>query len=114
MAGCQGFARVAPALSYPISIRLSAKQDVAEAEDWYEERQPGLGIRFRAEVFDAFARISDNPFLYPDVFYGNHRYVLRRFPYNIWFRVIGSDVLIMAIIHGKRGTRQVRGRLTGE
>jgi plasmid stabilization system protein ParE len=101
-------------LSYPVSIRLSAKQDVAEAEDWYEERQSGLGSRFRAEVFDAISRITDNPFLYPDLFKGNRRCVLRRFPYNIWFRIIGSEVLIMAVTHGKRGPRQVRRRLTGE
>jgi Plasmid stabilisation system protein. len=101
-------------LSYPISVRLSAKHDVAEAEDWYEEREPGLGVRFRTEVFDAINRISENPFLYPILFHGNRRCVLRRFPFNIWYRVAGSDVLIMAVIHGKRGARQVRGRLKGE
>jgi len=114
VAAGHGLPRVAPALSYPITVRLSAKQDVAEAQDWYEERVPGLGARFLAEVDNAIARISDNPFLYPDLFLGNRRYVLRRFPYNIWFRVMGSDVLIMAIIHGKRGPRRVRSRLTGE
>ena len=114
MAASQGLARVAPALSYQISIRLSAKQDVAEAEDWYEERQSGLGDRFRAEVFEAVERISDSPLLYPDLFSGNRRCVLRRFPYNIWFRVIGYEVIILAIIHGKRGPRQLRGRLTRE
>lgn len=87
---------------------------MADAEDWYEERVRGLGVRFRAEVDDAIAKISDNPLLYPDLFHGNRRYVMKRFPYNIWFRVMGSDVLIMAIIHGKRGPRRVRGRLAGE
>jgi nucleoside diphosphate kinase len=62
-----------------VSVRVSAKHDVAEAEDWYEEREPGLGIRFRAEVF----------------------------------RVIGSAVVVMAVIHGKRGSKHVRTRLTG-
>jgi hypothetical protein len=83
VAAGHGVARVAPALSYPISVRLSAKQDVAEAQDWYEERVPGLVVRFRAEVDHAIARISDNPFLYPDLFHGNRRYVMRRFPYHI-------------------------------
>ena len=101
-------------MSYPVSIRLAAKQDVAEAEDWYEERQSSLGLQFRMEVFDAIAKISDNPLLYPELLRGNRRCVLRRFPYNIWFRIAGSDVVIMAIIHGKRGTRQVRRRLASE
>jgi plasmid stabilization system protein ParE len=114
VAAGKSLAGVAPPLSYLVSLRLSAKQDVAEAEDWYEEREPGLGVRFRTEVFDAIARISENPFLYPDLFKGNRRCVLRRFPYNIWFRVIGSEVVIMAIIHGKRGPRLVRGQLNSE
>lgn len=100
-------------MSYVVSVRVSAKHDVAEAEDWYEEREPGLGVQFRAEVYDAIARISDNPFIYPELLYGNRRVVLRRFPYNIWFRVAGSDVLVMAIVHGKRGSKHVRARLTG-
>jgi plasmid stabilization system protein ParE len=100
-------------LSYSVSIRISARHDIAEAEDWYEEREPGLGAQFRAEFYDAITRISDNPFLYPELLYGNRRLVLRRFPYNIWFRVTRSEVLIMAIIHGKRGRRHVRSRLTG-
>ena len=70
MAAGEGFARVTTALNYQISIRLAAKQDVAEAEDWYEERQSGLGHRFRSEVFDAVERISANQFLYPDLFNG--------------------------------------------
>jgi plasmid stabilization system protein ParE len=101
-------------LSYPVSIRLSAKQDLAEAEDWYEERESGLGTRFRAEAVDAIGRIAENPFLYPDLFKGNRRCVLRRFSYNVWFRIIGPEVLIMAVTHGKRGPRQVRRRLTEE
>jgi toxin ParE1/3/4 len=107
----QVLARVAAPLTYPVSVRVSAKYDVAEAEDWYEEREPGLGVQFRAEIYDAIARISDTPSFYPELLYGNRRLVLRRFPYNIWFRVTGPGVLIMAVIHGKRGSRHVRSRL---
>jgi toxin ParE1/3/4 len=99
-------------LSYQVSVRVSAKYDLAEAEEWYEKRESGLGLLFREEVHDAIVRISENPFLYPERFDGNRRHVLKRFPDNIWYRVIGSEVLVMAVIHGKRGTRHLRGRLT--
>ena len=38
---------------------------------------------------------------------------MHRFPYNIWFRVSGPVVLIVAVVHGKRGRRTIHSKLTG-
>jgi len=100
-------------LSFSIRIRIAAKIDIAKAEDWYEERVPGLGLKFRAAAYEAIARIGSDPFIYPELLWGNRRLVMHRFPYNIWFRVSGPDVLIVAVIHGKRGARVLRSKLKG-
>ncbi len=37
-------------MNWRIVIRPEVEQDVAEAADWYEARQPGLGAEFVEEV----------------------------------------------------------------
>jgi plasmid stabilization system protein ParE len=100
-------------LNFSVHIRLAAKLDIAQAEDWYEDRTPGLGVRFRTRVYDAIERIGRNPFGYPEMLPGIRRLVMSGFPFNIWFRVIGEEVLIVAVIHGKRGSRFVSAKLRG-
>ena len=100
-------------MKYAVQIRLSARFDIAEAEDWYEERSPGLGARFRDSVSFAIDRICRNPLAYQEVIAGIRRHVMPGFPYNIWFRVSGADILLVAVIHGKRGPRIIRTKLRG-
>ena len=40
-------------MSYRLRIRLAAEADVAEAAQWYDQRQPGLGEKFVREVDQA-------------------------------------------------------------
>jgi hypothetical protein len=48
-------------MSYRLRIRLAAEADVAEAAQWYNERQLGLGEKFVREVDQAIVRILKNP-----------------------------------------------------
>lgn len=100
-------------MSVPVRIRLAAKLEIAEAEDWYESRVPGLGLEFRAATYAAIDGIASGPLVYPELFRGNRRLVMHRFPYNIWYQVAGTGVLIVAVIHGKRGVRTLHSKLTG-
>jgi hypothetical protein len=52
-------------MSYRLRIRLAAEADVAEAAQWYNERQLGLGEKFLREVDQAIVRILENPFAFP-------------------------------------------------
>ena len=48
-------------MSYRLKIRLAAEADVAEAAQWYNPRQHGLGEKFIREVDRAIASILENP-----------------------------------------------------
>jgi hypothetical protein len=52
-------------MSYRLKIRLAAEADVAEAAQWYNQRQPGLGENLIREVDQAIARILENPLAFP-------------------------------------------------
>jgi plasmid stabilization system protein ParE len=51
-------------MSYRLKIRLAAEADVAEAAQWYNQRQLGLGEKLIREVDQAIARILENPLFF--------------------------------------------------
>ena len=69
-------------MSYRLKIRLAAEADVAEAAQWYNQRQPCLGEKFIREVDQAIARILENPLASPVILLRHEvRHVLtKRFP----------------------------------
>jgi hypothetical protein len=64
----------------------AARQEVLEAQDWYEAETSGLGARFRAEVERQVDRIAANPLHFPEVHRDVRRARLQRFPYALLFR----------------------------
>jgi plasmid stabilization system protein ParE len=97
-------------VKYHLVVRRLAEHDLEEAEDWYDEQQPGLGTEFRSAISDLFERVTDHPNIYPRVHGEVHRAVLRRFPYLVYFLIEESHVVILAVLHGRRDPRVHRGR----
>jgi plasmid stabilization system protein ParE len=97
-------------MSVPAVYLPQAEDDVAAAHAAYEQQQAGLGDRFVEELRDQVDRIRLNPQLYGV----SHRDIrgapLHRFPYVVYYRDRGADVLIFAVQHGRRSRRVWRGR----
>lgn len=96
-----------PTLNY----RPEVTDDLDVAVRWYESRQAGLGSRFITEVEEYIDRIHAHPLIY-GVFQDDVRVApLKTFPYVIYYRVDGTQLFILAVRHGKRSLRGLRGRL---
>lgn len=100
-----------PGSNYRLIVRPPAERDLREAQQWYEEQRPGLGADFRAAIDNSFRRLAENPQLYPVVYRGLRRAVMRRFPYLIYFAVQKDVVNIVACWHSKRDPNQMRWRV---
>ncbi len=98
-------------MNLPIVLRTEAQTDFDEAFDWYEAQRPGLGIDFAAEVQRVFDRISANPLLHGTVLQDVRRAIVRRFPYSILYRVEATQILVLAVFHGKRDPSVWQGRI---
>ena len=83
-----------------------AEHDILEAARWYEERDLGLGAKFVANLDAAFQKIDAGPQRYPEAHRSLRRALLSHFPYAIFFRDDGDDVLIFAVLH-QRSARDV-------
>jgi plasmid stabilization system protein ParE len=93
-----------------ILFHLEAESDVIQAFRWYEEKMSGLGARFRLSLDAALAAIQAHPEAYPVVHKQVRRALLRRFPYGVFFLVIGEDILVLAVSHASRDPRHWRQR----
>jgi len=102
----------------PVRVEPEAKQELAAAAGWYEERREGLGLELVAEIDAVFAAIARTPGrfpLYPRVApeLGVRRAAAHRFPYSIAFIELGTVVRVLAVAHEKRRPGYWVGRLQG-
>jgi plasmid stabilization system protein ParE len=67
-------------VSHALIIRPEAEQDMVEGRDWYEGHRAGLGVEFLTAVDD------------------------------VYYRVTGASVEVIAVQHGSRSPRGWRSR----
>jgi len=92
-------------------VRLLAGSDIDHAASWYDERQPGLGLRFLDAVDQLFDRIRAGPMQFPLISADVRRALLHTFPYAAYFRVTDETIIVFALLHLRRDPRTWRARL---
>ena len=98
-------------MSVPAVYLPEAEDDIADAWRRYEADRPGLGDRFAAAVRSRVEVIRSNPQLFGKFRRDVRAVMLKRFPFVVYYRDRGADVLIVAVQHGKRSVRNWRARL---
>ena len=88
-----------------------AKVELNEAARYYEQRSPGLGTAFVAEVERCTAAIVEHPEMSPIVMGTIRRRLLQRFPYGLLYRVRPEHVRILAVMNLKRRPAYWIGRI---
>ena len=87
-------------------VRPAAAADLEEAFLWYNARRPGLGGEFLEAVDQVFRGLLENPRGYRVVYRETRRAHVRRFPYGVFYRIVGDNVVVVACFHGKRDPRR--------
>jgi plasmid stabilization system protein ParE len=101
-------------LSFEVQVRRAAELDVAEAQLWYETQQSGLGAEFHSEVSRVIDRLAETPLIYQAIHRDVRRALVRRFPYLVWYRVLGEVVTVLACTHGSQDPGKIKSRLPRE
>ena len=83
-------------------VRPEAEEELIEAIDWYEARNPGLGGDFLRCVDACFQRILRFPEAYPVVHRSTRMAIVRRFPFLVLYRSIDDTIAVVAVFHAKR------------
>lgn len=93
-----------------IVLRPQARAEVEAAREWYEQQAPGLGSRFVSALDDSLLRLAEQPLAHACVSGDLRRAHLRRFPYAVFFRTRGDEVVVVAVMHGRRHPQRWRSR----
>lgn len=89
-------------MSWTVSIRSEAEEDLANAVDWYRVRSPELADRFLAEVAFALRKLEQDP-EQKSLYYLNFRRVLLEyFPYKLFYQIAGQRVIVFRVLHAKQ------------
>ena len=97
-------------MSRPVVFRPQAEAEVLAARTWYDAQRPGLGDEFAAAFDRALNLVTTSPESFPKVHGETRRALLRRFPYALYFRLLPSALLVLAVVHGRRDPRVWRSR----
>ncbi len=96
----------------PIEIYDAAEAELADAISFYEEKEEGLGTRFRRSVEAAIDSIQKRPLSHPVIEGASVRHVLTsRFPYVIIYRIEDDKITVISVFHTSRNPIIWRGRV---
>ena len=93
-----------------VRLKTPADLDYLQALEWYEQRQPGLGQKFDAELLALFERIRQNPELFQKETAVVRKALMPRFKYRIYFTIEGDEIGVVAIYHPSRNPETLRRR----
>lgn len=85
-----------------INFHPSAVEEAEGARDWYAERSPAAAKAFLHDLDHALKLVSEAPERWPQFEHGTRRVLLRRFPFSLVYRVEGSSVQVVALMHQRR------------
>jgi plasmid stabilization system protein ParE len=83
-------------------ICSAAEDDYTESLRWYAERSIEAANDFDTEFDRALGEITASPERFPRCDDRHRYFLMRRFPFQIIYRVPGEDVVIIAVAHTSR------------
>lgn len=88
-----------------------AIEEAEEAARWYAERSAMAAVGFAEELDAAITHIERAPGMWPAHEHNTGRFLLRRSPYSVVYRVESTLVIIVAVAHAHRRPGYWRERL---
>lgn len=89
-----------------------AEAEFIEAAQFYERRVPTLGVQFLDAADRAIGVIQEAPERWRIIEGDVRRYLMRRFPYAIYYRLLPDELRILAFKHHSRHPDYLRYRVS--
>jgi plasmid stabilization system protein ParE len=85
-----------------LTVCSAAEAEFSASLCWYAERSEQAAIDFDADVGLALQAIATDPLRFPKCDDRHRFYLMRRFPFQIIYRVLNNDVTVIAFAHTSR------------
>ena len=88
-----------------------AAVEFEQARLWYEQRQPGLGMKFAMEVDACMERIRESPEMYARVKKNYRQVRVHRFPYALYYEFADEVATVYTVFHCSQDPAKLDQRL---
>jgi len=95
----------------PVKFHPDARLEADAAFDWYRDRSLRAAEAFLQAIEQARMAVQDAPDLWAEYLHGTRRYVLKRFPFVVVYRVKDKQIEVIAVAHGRRKPGYWKDRL---
>lgn len=96
-----------------LRILEAARDDLIAGYDFYEVQEPGLGDYFLVCLYSDIESLRIFGGIHRLAHSNLHRALSKRFPFAIYYRVVGDDVVVHAVLDCRRNPSWIRRRLDG-
>jgi hypothetical protein len=93
-----------------LSFESGARRTWQRPSPGTERLQAGLGERFVAAVEEVFFKVKKKPG-WGVIVYKTLRARVRRFPYGVFYQVVGAYIVVVGVVHNRRAPRRWKSRL---
>lgn len=87
---------------FAVEFHPLAADEAEAAERWYRERNETAAARFQRELDRVVELIAERPDGAPPYIGNTRRFLLRRFPFFVVYRVFSQRVQVVAVAHARR------------
>src|SRR5688572_32126860 len=97
-------------LELKFAFAKAADIELDEVIAFYNEKRPGLGDEFGAQVDQAIQDVVEHPRRWTIISHDKRRYRLKRFPYGLVYKILPDRIFFLAVMHLKRRPGYWKGR----
>lgn len=95
-------------MTYRLSIRDEAAQQMVETFLWYESRRSGLGEAFFSSLDSVYHTICSHPEAFQKRYKNFRAATLNGFPYIVFYEINDADIVVFSIFHTRRNPDTLR------
>lgn len=86
----------------PVEFFDDAMVEARAAYMWYRKRSEVAAARFHDEFSRAITAIRSAPEAWPPYVHETRRYLFRRFPFYLVYRMTSEEIQVVAVVHARR------------
>lgn len=90
-----------------IEIIPEAQDDILNGMFWYESQKADLGMAFFSEIEHNLSVISQNPLLGREFRAKFRRFVMKKFPFCIYYLAESEKIVFLGFIHAHRNPNKI-------
>ena len=88
-----------------------AENDLVAGYRFYESQQPGLGAYFLHNLYADIESLHLYAGIHRKVWKRYHRLLSKRFPFAVFYTLVGADVFVHAVLDCRRNPAWIRNQL---